>query len=227
MSFHPIITEYCRLALVPDDMPLYAPEEIPNVRFHFKNEHGIIHVPYKVTGISRNGVNTLKIAASVRPHLERQITRDDFIAKYGRCEIANEHGQVIDKGVKKELESVLLNSLPGRTNVSYRTHGIGNNRKVVNYILLGVTNGINFRTWTHDKEFFDHLAEAEKRNLSELHGICSAFGRKAYCTLTHDFFDLNRFTTESWSEFVTKQVYYCFPFLRECALFGELEFHQA
>lgn len=224
MTFHPIVTPHCRLALIPEDMPIYTPQEIPNVRIHFRNEKGTVAVPYKVTGLSRSGTQMAKVAATVRPHLERQLTQPMFIERYGHCEIANEGGHVVDRTVQRELYDALLKALPGRTNINYRTHGVGLERAVQNFLLLGVVNGVNFRTWTNEAEFQQYLGDEDSRSNREIHGVCNIFDRRAYCTLSHDFFNLTRFTTESWNEFVTKRVFDCFPFMKECGLFSDLHF---
>lgn len=229
MHFNPIMTPFCRLAIVPTDMPINSPHDIPNTRIYMRNNLGVVAIPYKITGLTRTGAGMGRVAAAIEPLIVAQMERRDIIDMYGHCVITNPNGTPV-KNIKKEIERVLENAMPSRTCINYRTDRIGTEKIVSNYLLLSVANGLDFRSWTTEKEFLAKNSEEERASRrasqgnSEIHGTCTIFGIESYCTLRHEFFDLNRFTIAAWEEHVTKRVFEAFPFMQTANLFSDLKF---
>jgi hypothetical protein len=228
MYFAPIITQYCRLTFVPTDMPLTSPFDIPNMRLFIRNRLGLVALPFRVTGLARVGTNMGHVAAEVTRLLVEQMNRTETVRMYGECILTDRSGTPVTNP-KKEVEANLIRSLPSRTGINYRTDRVGSQRVSSNYMLLAISNGAQFRNWTSEAEYLSRNSEEERASRAatgqtELHGACTIFGKPSYCSLTHDFFDLRRFTPEIWAEHVTTRVFEVFPFMKDATLFTDLQF---
>jgi len=221
MNFHPIVTPYGRLTIVPPDMPVYNPHDIPNAIIRLTRHDGAdestdLMLPYKITGMNRTNVNSQRVVHALTGLVNAQIESREFVAVYGQCSLGSKNRQLARVG------AALQQSLPGRTGIHYRIMDpAAKDREVRNYLVCAVVNGVEFRTWPDEEEYKSKTNNAVR---TEIHGTCQIFGRKTRCTLKHDFFSLDLFSPEKWEEVTMKRVNEYFPFLYGTGLFSDLMF---